>query len=113
VRSLGADHVIDYTKEDFTHNGEFYDVIFDAVAKFSPSQAKTRLTKTGIYLNVHKSSGNGRNLKQDDLIFLKELIDAGKLTSAIDRRYSLEEIVEAHKYVDKGHKKGNVVITIF
>ena len=112
VKSLGADKVIDYTKEDFTQSGETYDVVFDAVAKFPPSKAKKALKKTGIYLNVNKHSGNGKDLKVDDLLYLKELVEAGKLKSAIDRTYPFEEIVEAHRYVDKGHKKGNVVITI-
>lgn len=110
VKSLGADHVIDYTQEDFSKGDETYDVIFDAVAKFPPSQAKKALKKTGVYLNVHTSSGSGENIKE--LLFIKELIEAGKLKPVIDRSYPFEEIVEAHRYVERGHKKGNVVITV-
>ena len=114
VRSLGADHVIDYKKENFTESGETYDVIFDAVSKLPSSQGKKSLTESGIYLSIDKDSGSMG--KGEDhvgyLIFLKELMDAGKIKSVIDRTYPLEEIVEAHRYVDTGRKKGNVVITV-
>jgi NADPH:quinone reductase-like Zn-dependent oxidoreductase len=112
VNSLGADKVIDYTKEDFSQSGETYDVIYDAVDKFSSSRGKKSLKKTGIYLSTDKDSGSGSGPQTEDLIFLKELIEAGKIKTVIDRRYPLEQIVEAHRYVEKGHKKGHVVITI-
>jgi NADPH:quinone reductase-like Zn-dependent oxidoreductase len=108
VKALGADHVIDYTQEDFTKNGKTYDIVFDAVGKLSKSRGKRARSKTGIYLSV-KSSGD---LEDDDLNTLREMIEAGKVKSMIDRRYPMEQIVEAHRYVEKGHKKGNVVILV-
>jgi NADPH:quinone reductase-like Zn-dependent oxidoreductase len=108
VKSLGADKVIDYTKEDFTQSGETYDVIFDAVRKLSSSHSKRSLKENGVFL----SAASPTEEETENLIFLRELIEAGKIRPVIDRRYPLEQIVEAHRYVDKGHKKGNVVITV-
>jgi NADPH:quinone reductase-like Zn-dependent oxidoreductase len=111
VKSLGAEKVFDYTQEDFSQSGESYDVVFDAVDKLSPEKGKKVLENTGIYLNVDKDSGSGGGATED-LIFLRELVEAGKLKAVIDRRYPLEQIVEAHRYVDSGRKKGNVVISV-
>jgi NADPH:quinone reductase-like Zn-dependent oxidoreductase len=110
VKSLGASAVVDYTQEDFTHSGPVYDVVFDAVGKLAPAQGKKALKPGGIYLNVLADSDGSEKLA--DLLLLKELVEAGKLKPVIDRVYSLEQIVEAHRYVEKGHKKGNVVITV-
>ena len=130
VQSLGADEVIDYTKDDFTKSGQIYDIIFDAVAKSSFSHCRSSLNQKGTYLSTVGSLplflqmfwswkiGNKKARfmmskgSAKDLNFLKELIEAGKIKTVIDRRYPLEQIVEAHRYVEKGHKKGHVVITV-
>jgi NADPH:quinone reductase-like Zn-dependent oxidoreductase len=108
VRSIGADEVIDYTKEDFRKNGKAYDVVFDTVRKLKRSGCKKSLGKNGIFI----SSWSPTRESNEDLIHLKELVEAGKVRPIIDRTYPLEEVVEAHRYVDKGHKKGNVIITL-
>jgi NADPH:quinone reductase-like Zn-dependent oxidoreductase len=130
VRSLGADKVIDYKQEDFTKSDQTYDIIFDTVGKCSFLRSKSSLKQEGIYLTTvptlpvicqkfWTSIVGSRKIilgdlkeRTEDLIYLKELIEAGKLKAVIDRRYPLEQIVEAHRYVDKGHKKGNVAITV-
>jgi len=112
VKSLGADKVIDYTKEDFTERSDTYDVLFDAVDKLPKSKGKKSLKKNGIYLNVVKNFDSEDKINTEDLIFLKELVEAGRIQTVIDRSYPLEQIVEAHRYVEKGHKKGHVVITV-
>jgi NADPH:quinone reductase-like Zn-dependent oxidoreductase len=110
VRGLGAAEVIDYTQEDFTQRGVQYDVIFDAVGKLARAHGKTALKPGGVYLNVHRDSGSGERL--EDLLALRDLLAAGTLKTVIDRCYPLDQIVEAHRYVDQGHKKGNVAITV-
>ncbi|TXT63289.1 MAG: Zn-dependent oxidoreductase, NADPH:quinone reductase [Promethearchaeota archaeon] len=109
VKNLGAEKVIDYTQGDFTKNLKNCDVIFDTVGRISSSQVKKALSTNGIFLSVLKSAGNE---KKEDLLYLKNLIEREKIRPVIDREYTMEEIPEAHKYVEKGHKKGNVVITI-
>ena len=111
VKSLGADKVVDYTREDFTNRGESYDLIFDAVGKRYSSrlQYKRALNPNGKYVSVDDGTPK---IRVEDLVALKELIEAGKIKPVIDRTYPLEQVAEAHKYVDKRHKKGNVVITV-
>ena len=130
VKSLGADKIIDYTKDDFTKNGESYDVIFEVAGKTPFSDCIKSLTKTGTLLHAvavpavtiqmkwesittgRKMVGGGPENNSEDLIFLRELIESGKLKPIIDRSYPMEQIVEAHKYVGSGNKKGNVVVAI-
>ena len=132
VRSLGADKVVDYTQEDFTQNGETYDVIFDAVGKHSFGRCRSSLTRAGIYMSTdlgfmwqnpilamltsligHKTVvfPVPRFTKQD-VLFLKGLLEAGQYRAVIDRRYSLDQVVEATRYVETEQKTGNVVLTI-
>ncbi|WP_067462219.1 NAD(P)-dependent alcohol dehydrogenase [Nocardia amamiensis] len=129
VKSLGADDVIDYTRMDFTLNRDSYDVIFDAVGKSSFAKCRKALTSRGCYLptsgltnllwSVWTSITGGKRVltgmsvrKNEGLVYLRELLEADKLTIVIDRRYDLDQIVEAHRYVDQGHKRGNVVVTV-
>ena len=130
VKSLGADKVVDYTKEDFSKSGEAYDIILDTVGKISFSGCVRSLKQKGIYLignptlsrivrGLWTSMTSSKKVKfglavgrKEDLIFLKELIEAGKIKSVIGARYSLEQTAEAHRYVETGHKKGNVVIAM-
>jgi len=130
LRSIGADHVIDYTQEDFTKSGQMYDVILDTIGKSSFSGSLRSLKENGTYLNANPGLFGGvwmrwiskRSSKRvipwtggytvNNLLTLKELIEAGTIKAIIDRRYPLEQTAEAHRYVEKGHKKGNVIITV-
>lgn len=110
VKSLGADTVIDYTNKDFTEQGKQYDIIFDAVGKITEKESKKALSQSGVYVSV---DGQGvAEVIMDDLIFLKSLLEKERYKPVIDRYYTLEQIPEAHRYVEKGHKKGNVVISV-
>lgn len=110
VKSLGARQVIDYTWQDFTQSAAPYDVIFDAVGKLSPAQVNKALKPGGIAINVHADSNGGE--KVEYMLILKELIEAGTIKPVIDRVYPFDQIIEAHHYVEQGHKKGNVAITL-
>lgn len=135
VRALGADKVIDYTKEDFTRMGLSFDIIFDAVGKVGFSQCKSSLRENGVFLEagigmgiipqvIWTSVAGGKKAKiaatglrppkerTKDLALLKKLLEEGKIKPVIDRRYPLEQIAQAHAYVEQGHKKGNVVVTV-
>jgi NADPH:quinone reductase-like Zn-dependent oxidoreductase len=108
VKDLGAVRIIDYNREDFTDTGDDYDVIFDAVGKLDPLQAKKALKPGGEYVSVASTTSESL----ENLLTLKAMIEAGALTPVIDRVYPLAEIVEAHRYVESGRKKGNVVIAV-
>ncbi|HBC78588.1 MAG TPA: NAD(P)-dependent alcohol dehydrogenase [Bacteroidales bacterium] len=108
IKSLGADRVVDYTREDFTKNEAQFDIVFDAVGKTSKSACKSILKPDGKYVSVSGSPDKNPN----DLLFLKGVIESGKLKTVIDRKYTLDQIREAHAYVEKHHKKGNVVVNI-
>ncbi len=128
--SIGADHIVDYKKEDFSRSGKTYDVILDMTGKISFSACIRSLNKKGSLLLANPSLSHmirgawtsktgskkiitgGMSEKDDGLILLRELIETGKIRSVIDRRYPLEKMVEAHRYVDEGHKKGNVAIIV-
>ena len=109
VKSLGADHVIDYTEEDFATREERYDLIFDTVAKFPKTQYAKVLAPNGTFVSMAKLDSKE---SMDNLVFVRDLIEAGEVKAVIDRCYPLEDMVEAHRYVDTGHKKGNVVISV-
>jgi NADPH:quinone reductase-like Zn-dependent oxidoreductase len=109
VKSLGADRVIDYTKEDFSSIEERYDVIFDTVAKFPKSKASKALKPDGTFVSMARLDTKE---SMENLVFVKKLIEAGEIKAVIDHCYPLEQMVEAHRYVDAGHKKGNVVIRV-
>lgn len=109
VKSLGADHVIDYTKEDFATREERYDLIFDTVAKFPKTQYVKVLAPNGTFVSMAKMDSKE---SMDNLVFIRDLIEAGEVKAVIDRCYPLEDMVEAHRYVDTGRKKGNVVIRV-
>lgn len=109
VTSIGADHVIDYTQGDFTQNGQRYDVIYDAVMKAKASACRRVLKQQGTFVN---NSGLPK-MTMEDILFIKDLVAANQLEPILNREYSLDEVVEAHRYVERGHKKGNVVLSVW
>jgi NADPH:quinone reductase-like Zn-dependent oxidoreductase len=130
IKSLGADKIVDYTKEDFCGTGDTYDIIFDTVGKSSFARCRKALKSTGKYVvtlmtfkvilqSILTKPGNKKKVifamslnKTEGLNFIRQLIEEGRLKTIIDRQYSLEEMKEAHAYVEKGHKKGNIAITV-
>jgi len=110
VKDLGADEVIDYTKGDITQSKERYDVVFDAVAKLPSSKGKSLIKKGGRFIHAHETPAKGQD--DEDLTYLVQLFEEGKIKVIVDRTYPLEDIVEAHRYVEQGRKKGNVVIQV-
>ena len=130
VKALGADYVIDYTKEDFTQNGKTYDLILDVMNKSSFEKCKNSLTQNGVYLlasfkmkqvwqMLFNSSKNGKKVicamsteSSADLVFIKELVEAGKFKSIIDKRFPFQQLAQAHQYFESGNKKGKVVINV-
>jgi NADPH:quinone reductase-like Zn-dependent oxidoreductase len=108
VASLGANRVIDYTTEDFTRNGQTYDAIFDAVGKTSQAKCKASLAEGGVFVSVQSTTKES----MENLLLLGELADAGTIKPVIDKRYPLAQVAEAHRYVETGRKRGNVVITV-
>jgi len=108
VKSIGADKTIDYTQQDFTQMPAQYDIVYDAVMKSKPAKCSNILKKNSVFVNNNRLA----KIKEEDIILLKDLIENNQLKPIIDKTFSLDEIVEAHRYVDTGHKKGNVVIKI-
>lgn len=108
VKSIGADKVVDYTKEDFTKKQVQHDIVYDAVMKSKPVKCRKILKRDGVFLNNSRLP----KIKEEDLLFLKDLIEKNKLQPVLDKTFSIDKIVEAHSYVDTGHKRGNVVITV-
>ncbi|WP_127586955.1 NAD(P)-dependent alcohol dehydrogenase [Paenibacillus koleovorans] len=110
VRSLGADRVLDYTRESFTERDDRYDIVFDAVGKLSKAMGRAALKPNGVFVSV-EGQGVAKELPED-MPFLRALVESGELRAVVDRRYPLEQAAEAHRYVSAGHKRGNVILTV-